>query len=262
METSDIWSRFEMPDHHVLQWRAGTVKLTIRRDDTDWFVSTSTSESPELTPFVRCERASDNELDDAKRIAFGAPFDAVEIRPAMPDRPFVLKTDVETRVPDGLRASLYLSLPVFIHFRAFPAAGERERPRDGPHVASTLLSDTWFGTLFAGQLAYALKTPAVHHVANLPPSPLRSITRVTIFNNAEEPLPFSQFCLETHNLGIYEANNRLWTNDVFINHSDPTEPARIRYGARAPKTIQEPGLLCPPANRLSSSLLARTFSFV
>lgn len=196
------------------------------------------------------------------RWSYGEELSDVMLRPALPDRPLVVKTRDLCIIPPGCRATFFLGVPVRVAVAHRSGQGAaRSEHHEVLQVSSRALSDTWFGDFFTGQLCYSLPAMAAAAWEELDLSPLDAACAFTIFNQSESDLPLKQICVDVSQLAIYLAKGRLWANEVFVSYKGEDEPARVRFGGGPPKSLGPPSLMRPASAPADQSLLQRTLRF-
>jgi hypothetical protein len=253
----DFWKTRELDDGVTYLWQAGPLEIRLCREGEDWFLHSEfeAGRSAEVL-FTTCQAQVDS---DWTRIAYGQAYTSVSPRPTLPDRPLVLKTDNETLIPMGLRATFYLSLPLWVTLTAHPKLGAMAQAREHTAIASSQLSNSWHGDSFSGTLCYALRTPAHHDPEHLGHAVLRATSMLTLFNNSDAPLSIKSLCIDVGHLSVYQTKYGLWTNDMFVNYQGSAGDTRVKYGNGGPMRHRNAKLLSE--SRIPRSAIPLNLSF-
>ena len=271
MSTSSVsaeqpWGQCTLTTGERLQWAVRDLRIWLERAPQAWWLCWDRPDTARLVPMVERVMAEDEaelpgELSPGwRRWAFGEERPGVYFRPAVPDRPLLVKTEPACIVPPGCRATFFLAVPVWVAV-AIPSPTSPDELRDLVVVPSEALSSTWFGDLSSGVLCWALRSTARMSAAELSRDPLTAVCAFTVFNQSSEDLPMNKICLEASHLGIYQSRDRLWTNEVYVAVKGSDLPNRVRFSKGAPKGVGETTSLRPPEKENDDNPLKRTFSF-
>jgi hypothetical protein len=249
------WGEFELAVDDCRHWRIGPLGFWLRRKSREWQLAQEDGDVAETV----AASAEHPPPDDATwtRWATDELVPPVRICPVTPDRAVVVRPADPFRILPHGSARIFVSLPVWVRI-------ELMRP-DGPQVLIDLptvrLSNTWFGTLFEGQLCYWLSTTARRdnygqdfpaHIANAP---------MAFSNSTGIELPLEKVALQTANLAIYQTPKMLWTSEVRVTSADPAEPQRIDVSTGPPTEAMGAKRLSEPREKRRESLFTRTFGW-
>ncbi|MGF1452409.1 MAG: hypothetical protein ACFB21_10095 [Opitutales bacterium] len=258
------WDQIVLGHHERLRWAVRDVRIYLQRDSQAWWYCSFRGEQALLMPDVQTGSKDDGlpEKSDLswRRWAFGEERPYAVIRPAVPDRPLVVRTDPPAVVPPECRATFYLAIPVWAAI-AIPSPERADTLRDLQVVPSDELSSTWFGDLGSGILSYSLTSTAQPEVSMLPRDPLSAVCCCTLFNKSTEDLPVEKICLQASHLALFESGGRLWTNEAFVSIKGGDEGSRVRFGKLPPRTIREPVHLREAEKVDDDNPLKRSFLF-
>jgi hypothetical protein len=245
------WADFEFEVGCCRFWRIGPLGFWIRRTAEEWQVAEDDSTAEGLVV-----AASEPQPPDAaawSRWAGDPASGAVRLRPVTPDRSIVVRPEQAFRILQGGSARVYVSLPVWVRVELVGEAG----PLTMIELATVRLSNTWFGSLFEGELCYWLATSARRTFEERAPRPHIAASPMTIHNVGGEELPLDCVCLHTAHLAIYEGRRGLWTSEVRVGSSSPTDPQRIEISTGPPPEAKEAELRSEPREQQRSGVLAR-----
>lgn len=172
--------------------------LSVQRDGSEWLVHNEHLDE-------RSDRASWTELSEdepelsekAERFLFDGPAEALELRPALADRPVIARPRSPITVPNGHNATVYIGTPLWVQLLQ---SGHSEVLAE---FSAERLSLTWFGqSTRVGEVCYSTSTSARLNLDNFAGVPSYAITRVSLLNEGSEPLRFKQVKLPLANLSL------------------------------------------------------------
>jgi hypothetical protein len=85
---------------------------------------------------------------------------------------------------------------------------------------------------------------------------------MTFRNESKGELPLEKVCLRTSFLGIYRGRDRLWTSDVSVVSTSPSQPQKIDIREGAPAEAPGAVLLSGPRETRKGGIMARTFDLI
>ena len=243
-----------LEDNETSYFRIGKLNLWLRRRHSDWLLNYQHDDvrirkAPEEPTAV-----DDMEESTWQRWAFNDQNDTVLIESVMPDRPLVVRPIIPLSIHPKTSVNFLVRVPLWI-------AVKIKNPKANillKELPSEILSDTWFGTPFEGELCYALKSPAARSMEELKREGFFAISQVTISNNSPEILPVSKFTIRVDYLSIYESENMKWANDVVVNFRDKKMPTLLNYSTKPPKNVKNAELIKASRKMPDNNLIRKT----
>ncbi len=203
------------------------------------------------------EREDRPREDDGEWRRWAVPDDVtVHVRPATPDRLLVVSHELPFHLPGHGQARIYVRIPLSVQVVVAGSGLDDLVVLDEP---SHVLSDTWWGTVQEGELAYWLTTKARAQVSPDLFLPHIAMCTVRLENHSEEPLPVDKFAVRALHLSVFRHEGRLWTDEVKVRYQDAAEGSEIRFGGRPPRDEPAGTLLAEPRVPVRKGLQARTF---
>jgi hypothetical protein len=266
------WGTFVLDEGTVGRWRVGPLTLWIRRTDREWVVyTTSTGEalaadsgaavpSPDAPPSsasapvqegapaqeevpAQEEAPGHEETPQAEanvtatRYSFRAARSELHVRPALPDRPVVVRPEEPVVVSAGETMTMYVSMPLWVavEYVSESAAGGGDPTLLFEHP-SHRPSDTWFGpSTREGSLCYALRTSGRTRLDDVPRRFHRAVTPLQVENRAQAPLPVERIQVPAPHLALYASDDGLlWTPAIDLVHEREEEGADVEVRPGAP----------------------------
>lgn len=244
-----IWGRTTLGESNVSHWQIGPLGIWVRHRGDEWQVAADRG----LSGITACAFNEDGDVPadlEWRRWVVDSHLNTVQLSPAMPDRPVVVRPEYPIRLPPKQQALFYLSIPVWVQV---VVDEEKLVLCEEP---STVLSNIWFGDYASGELCYSLKTRARREVNGGGEGPHRAICPVSITNGARDELDFQRLCIRVDQLKIVERGDQLWTNQVNVLFRGEDQASRIDYEQRAEV---EGTVLAEPRNPQQSSVIRRSF---
>ena len=255
------------------EWHVGPSTFWVYRSAYDWRVIVRPSTDPKTAdPMAqrsgrrvpvddeRMNEVLESEDDDllTQRFSVQETAEELALRPALADRPVVVRPEHPLSVLPGESVTLYLSTPLWVRIDLV------ESDRRLTEVASHRMSDTWFGaSTREGTLCYATRTAGRLRLDRLPLRLHRALTPLTVQNQADESLALERIQLPVPHLSVYAtADDVLWTDPVRMTHRSVDEGAAIDIQEGPPPDRSEADLLQPPREERSHGLFTSTFSAV
>lgn len=243
-KTSDThWLSIPLNENEAAVWSMENVTVYAQRVSGDWMLARD--ESDEARPEQQTRKISSVPLGlDWKRWALNKKAKEIRFWPSFPDKPVVVKTRIPVIIPPKTSIELYINIPIWLDISV--SQGEDYYPLD--KVVPSRLSNTWYGTLFEGQLCYAIKSRARRALEDLDNEPMRAACLFKIHNHSEDSLPVDKIRILTEHLSLYQTLERLGTSSVTVNFQGEERGAEISYEATAPEFLKT-GRLVHEANK-------------
>lgn len=250
------WGDYQLVDGGRARFRVGPQRLWVGRHGQEWTIGYKSGRNP-LDNSLKVERRAEAPWpDDLVENHFGVsrPLDRFRLDAMLPDRPLVAVPAVAFTIPEGESIRIFAPVPLWMRV----TVGEQRVLYD---QAVFQPSDTWFGTMTAGELCYASRTHCLSQVSDLDVRPHRAVTAITIENKARTPLKLQRIKLPVPQLGlVYAPDGRLWTQGVRMLRREDTNYAEIRIEDHWP-SVEAPGdvLQVASARKKSPNLMIRAF---
>lgn len=203
----------------------------------------------------RDDRARDT---DGEWQRWAVPEDVVvHVRPALPDRLLAVSHELPFHLPGHGEADVYVRIPLFVQVLVSGGSMDELVVLDEP---SFVLSDTWWGTVAEGELAYWLETKARAEISPDLFVPHIAMCPIHLENGSDHPLPVDRFAVRALHLSLFEHEGRVWTDDVRVRYLAAAEGSEIRFGAEPPEEEPAGTRLAEPRVAIRRGLQARTFN--
>lgn len=246
------WGQTELAAGDCRCWRIGPLGFWVRRAEREWQVAHQRF-GEEALAAAAAGPAPPPELSWT-RWASGTVNPPVRVRPMTPDRPVVVRPAQPFRILKGGIARIYIRIPVWARIEL----AVEDDPLQLTDIPTVELSNTWFGSLFEGQLCYWTETAARRSIEGFEPRPHLAVAPMFIHNQFQAELPLEKICLHTEGLSLYAGERGLWTSEVRVTNTGPGAPERIEVAAGPPEEAAGAEPVAEPRRRRASGFLARS----
>ena len=246
------WGRHALGQEAEYTLDVGPLRLSFRLDGDEIWISWRSS-APGGEPAH--EDAPESESVGWQRWATATGSSTLTVRPSFPDRALVVAPEVPFHVAPGANARIYVRVPLFA---AVALADENETLL--LEVPTVVLSNTWWGRVVDGELAFWLPTAArrsigpddfPHHLAVCP---------VLIQNRASESLEVDKVAIRGSHLSVFSDGSRLWGDQTAVVYRADEDGSDIDMSGTAPEEADGAVLMTPAREPLTRGLRARTFA--
>ena len=255
------------------EWHVGPSTLWVYRSSHDWRVIVRPSTDPKTADPMAQRSGRQVPVDEetmtavlepeddelvTQRFSVQATDETIALRPALADRPVVVRPEHPLSVLPDEAVTLYLSTPIWVRLELV------ESERRLTEVPSHRMSDTWFGpSTLEGTLCYATRTAGRLRLDRLPLRLHRALTPLTVENRTAEPLALERIQLPVPHLSVYGTpDDVLWTDPVRMTHRSVDEGAAIDIQEGPPPDRAGADRLQDPREERKHGLFTSTFSAV
>ena len=236
----------------------GSLHIWIKHVHHDWYVAheRALQESGSTKLNVSRDRKKQAHLS-WNRWATGEGKSTVQLRPATPERPVVIRPEHLLKVAAGSKTLLFIALPVWVRIEVGLV-----NPVTLCELSTVVLSNTWFGDTTAGELCYALKTSTPGTLDEVQPMVHQAICPVSITNKSLDELDFQSFCVRTEHLSIYRGSSALWTNQVELELHGVGQVSRINFSKDLLQYKEVEEIIFQARKPVSKNLVKKSFHFL
>ncbi len=255
---TEWWAPIEVAGDSQLTVTLGSLRLTVGHGLDEWTLATETIADEDSSAVVDFATSKGLPEKADERFVFAGDSNRLVLQPMLADRPVVIRPRQPVFLLSGQTVTLYLSTPIWLKVLVGdPAVLLKELP-------VLRQSDTWFGpNTREGELCYAGRTHARHHVNELPDRPHRALTPLTIHNKAAAPLPLEKISLPVPMLALYgDSKGKLWTQSLTLTREDKSDLASVRIETDAAEGGEERVRLAPPRREPGRGGMTRAFSLL
>lgn len=177
----------------------------------------------------------------------------IKFSPILPNRPVVVRPESQIQILPGNKALFYVSIPVSLRISISDEKVLTEIP-------TQILSNTWFGEPFEGELCYAVKSQAISNLKERKVKAYTAICPISIENQSARNFVFQRLSIHTEFLGVYEGAKHLWTNQIDVKLEGDEQRSVIDISETAPPLEEIKGQLSLSRVVPTKKLYRRMFS--
>lgn len=230
-----VWAEHPLGDGERAAWRPGPLHLEALRGGS---VALLTWEQGD-DPMVDAVEITEDRVDGGSqaRLVSATPASSISLRPKLPDRDVVYRTEVPLTLPPGARVRAYVTCPVWVEVTFGDASLE---------LPSWRPTDTWFGTPRDGQLCYGSRTAMRTAFEGVQVRAHRAITPLDLNNQSDEELVVHRLRLPIPTASMWlAADGSLWTDRFQVDHTDGGE-AEVKAVTGAPSECTDARKIADP----------------
>lgn len=225
-----FWKRYSIGEGETRYWGLGPLEIWARRLPGEWQIAHRTAKGESLDSRWSLAEVADKPPEvEWLRYIFDSPMPdpRLVLRAEMPDRAIVSRPEEKLELPGGATARFVCGIPLWIRIEV--GSEESSELYHLTTLPARILSKTWFGSPRIGEPAYAAPTRAVRVYRDLAAYGFRALCPVVVCNETRETLSVTRICLRVKNLGLFQGENYLWTNQVRATRQTLTKASRVRY---------------------------------
>ena len=247
------WGVFEIALDKLYSWKIGDLNVWCRKGTGEIQIahqySDSTVDNQELI----------EPPEDISWSRWALKKDKIEIQlsPQLPDRPVVVKPESSFRIIIGAQAKIYIRVPLWLRINLSTKPSEKLL-----EIPAVVLSNTWFGTFFEGELCYWISTGARRQIEPDANRPYLAICPIQLINNAEEELLVEKICLRVANLSLFSDGVQLWSDETNVFYKGGNGISQVKASGVPPKEARSAKLISSPRNPKKKSLAMKTFASI
>lgn len=251
-QLSDFWGEFDISGHKTFYWKIGDTHLWVKHEGKEIFIAHQVENGNMQGS------AGKNPPSDISWIRWTFPKEvaAIKIRPVFPDRPVVVKPESSFNLAKKTGTQIYVRVPLWISVHTTKVDKETmilETP-------SVVLSNTWFGDFFEGDLCYWISSGARTQIEPDMQKSYMAISPVQLLNQSDDDLFVEKLALRLTNSTVYSDGQQLWSDQIRINYKGKDAISEVKFSGKPPKQVASAALISPPRNIEKKSLLIKTFA--
>lgn len=251
-----IWGHLSLSEAVPRRWRIGNCAFTARVVEDEWHFCFEDGLEDSVLATVEDSVTTPATVSWIRFVTLGN--DTVDLVPALPDRPVVIRPEAEITVLPGRWAQFYFEIPLWLRFVSHPPKKEvvmLEHP-------TRALSNIWFGDPSAGELCYSLEASLRRGTDGLAHSPGTAVCTLVVRNSSDENLGFRRICVHAENLDLFASGGKLWTNEVQVAFKGAAPVSQVQISDQPPESLSGATLLTPRRAPYERRILRRSFDFL
>lgn len=251
-----MWNKYTLEKNKIYYWQIGVTEFWVKKLDKKWMVAYRNSE--ESSQQVSKAKVVEEPDDVDFQTCIGDRGNTLNVVPALPKLPVVLRPFNSYKVLPKTTAHIYVHIPVSIHLYAGSVKDENLLAE----IPGQELSQTWFGAPDNGELAVAVKNNFYSDADNVHFKVNDVMCPVRITNDAENALDFQRMLLHVEYVAIYSSQNKLYTSDIRVKFKGESAVSDIHYSSQAPSFLEGARQVAAARNPEKFNVLKRSFYFI
>lgn len=180
----------------------------------------------------------------------------IQVLPALPSTPILLKPEDPYRIVPGASARIYTRIPLWLQLRT---AKSRALLVEIPTV---IMSNTWFGSTVDGERCLSHNSSVRRFLTDDFFLPHLASCTLDVKNSAPRELMFEKICLRTENLTLYDHKGNIWTDVTTITYKGVGGDGEVAMSGKPPKEVEGATIVSKPRVHKGSNFAVRTFELL
>ncbi len=256
VQQGHVWKPVEFRPGEGRRWAIENIDIYIKKEGTSWFVCTE--KQAERYETWKIAETCKKPRDCSWVRYIGDSENTIQLIPVVPDKPLILFPDVAAKLLPEKSARFAVEIPLWIRIRSISGKNDILLCE----IPVREFSWRWFGDPLEGELCYSLTVPFVEEPGPREENELNAVCFITIHNNSLLQLDLQKFLLHAEYLFLFEADSRLWTDEVAYHFRGPEQSSQIGFSKRAPKEAARANLISRPRIPTARSIIKRSFDML
>lgn len=237
-----FWGLHSIPQTDTLKLTFGDLHIWLKRSSDELWITYQHSEINQTM--------DENDLNWHRWVVKNKE-PIIEIKPAFPDYPVVVKPEHTFRINKNVNTKIYVRVPLWLQvFLDKTLLFE---------IPSVILSKTWFGNFVNGELCYWISSSARKDILVDPDRPYMSLCPVAIINKSKDELLIEKICLRVNQLALFIDGTQLWGGETKISFHGIADGSEIDISAKVPNEIPKAKLINSARQEVNRGFRAKTF---
>lgn len=252
-----MWSKLSIENRSTHFWKVANKIIYIRKRNKEWLYSINDTDT--YMNVIDYGVQNNEEIDADWLTVVGDKSSALNILPALPDRPIVVKPETTLKILPGKNVLVFIRVPIWLQFYA----GTKKKENLVFECSSKELSSTWFGEPDSGTLAYSLRLKPDAQLFEKPKSFTNHIIcPIRLTNDSNMPLDVQRLLLHGEYLNIYGERNELYTNEVKIKFKGISEISDVQYSNQAPSYSKHSCQISSARSSKTKNVITKSFHYI
>jgi hypothetical protein len=189
-----------------------------------------------------------------QRWSFTKSVNQIQLLPAFPDLPVVLKPDSPFYLTRNTSTKIYVRVPLWVRV----LLGETIITE----IPTMILSKTWFGNFVEGEICYWISSSARKKLDPDLARPYLAICPIRIVNRSDDELLVDKICHQVKQLMLFLYENQLWSNETKIQFRGKNDVSEIESKRKPPSEMPRAKLFANSRSEGEKSFTAKTFESI
>ncbi|MCB0281466.1 MAG: DUF432 domain-containing protein [Calditrichae bacterium] len=244
------WGSYDLNAGESVFWRLGPLNLWCKKVEDELWIGFLYDQEGEENNDPNDNPAPPDNLN-WERWLLKKGSGKLELKPAFPDLPVVVKPEYAFRVGPNAAAKVFVRVPLWVQLNHgnFKVT----------EIPTVKLSKTWFGNFRKGELCYWISSSARRSVTEDLIRIYRAVCPIDIRNKSDDEMLIDKICLRVSRLAIFKAADQYWGSETkahFRGHDDMSDlEVSKKPPADAPKAV----LVATAREEHHMSFTAKTF---
>lgn len=181
---------------------------------------------------------------------------AVEVAPALPATPILLKPEDPYRIVPGATTRIYTRVPLWLQIRT--SKGKLLLTE----IPTVVMSSTWFGSTIDGERCLSHNSSVRRFLTDDFFLPHLASCTFEVRNSSPTELRFDKICLRTENLTLFDHEGNLWTDVTSVTYKGVGGDGEVSMSGKPPNEAKGASVISRPRVHKSSNLAVRTFELL
>ncbi len=247
---TDIWRDFDIIPEKIFFWEQGTLKLWCKMVSNEIRLTYQ-----HLTDQQTSEILAPPDEASWSRFALKKNFSRLRLSPVFPDRPIVVQTRAPFNLIRGAAAKVYIRLPMWVKIELLEASKNFTLIE----LPTVILSNTWLGDFFTGELCYWISTSVSREIIKDAARPFLCLCPIEFFNKSNDDLLVEKICLRVGGFSLFHDRDQLWSDEIKVIFKGNDKTSQIIHTGKAAKEALAAKLISSPREADKKSFTAKTF---
>lgn len=229
-----IWKDYDINEDQLLKIEFGETIIWISKIKEGWMYVKQNNDKTDCSDvLVEILDKSENMPNVEKwNTVFSSTSKKICLKPALPDKSLVIQPDTSYKILPRQQVDLFIAIPIWLQIYVDEPSDENLLIDKG----MVEFSQTWFGPIDKGEIAYNFKTPLKFNAGEYSINNKDVICRLSIINGTTSILNIQRFCVRNRYFDIYTDDNTLKTNIVNIEFKGENSESHISFEKKSPYT--------------------------
>lgn len=256
VQQENVWKPIEFRQGECRRWAIENIDIYIKKQGNSWYVYTE--KQAQCYEAWKIAEPCQQSHDFPWTRYIGDSENTIQLKPVVPDKPLILFPDVAAKLLPEKSARFAVEIPLWIRVRSIFGKNDTVLCE----IPVREFSWRWFGDPLEGELCYSLTVPFGEEPEPSEENELNAVCFLTIRNNSSLQLDLQKFLLHAEYLFLFEANDRLWTDEVTFHFRGAEQSSQIGFSKRAPKEAAQASIISQPRIHAARSIIKRSFDML
>lgn len=253
-----FWVTFDIEENRLYYTAIGPLELWLKRAHNDWYIASKQEADFDAHRPLGCVESDECPQDLVwTRWVFSDDLHKLSVLPVMPDKPMIIKPVIQTKIPAGNTATIYINIPVWMRLSL-----TEKKDVSICDMPIHTLARSWYGNTVSGVSCYTRKSNIRKKRDDLNVSWGTALCSVQIENRSQQDLDLVRFRLNVENLSVFISDEQLCTNHVDVLFHGDTHESKAVISQAPSDTSKQYSLISGPRVQPVKNLIQTGFLMV